>query len=79
MIRIVDKPSYLPKPRDLLHENRTGKTGRLNVDECKIGADETIPQCKKYQQMLANENLKKQFISYVMDQFLSLVRIASFL
>ena len=67
---VVDKPSYLPKPRDLLHENRTGKTGRLNVDECKIGADETIPQCKKYQQMLANENLKKQFISYVMDQFL---------
>ena len=57
---VVDKPSYLPKPR---HENRTGKTGRLNVDECKIGADETIPQCKKYQQMLANENLKKQFIS----------------
>ena len=30
-----------------------------------------IPQCKKYQQMLANENLKKKkFISYIMDQFI---------
>jgi hypothetical protein len=34
---VVDKPAYLPKPRDLLHEKRTGKTGKLNVDECGTG------------------------------------------
>ena len=69
---IVDKPQYLPKPRDLLHEKRTGKTGKLNVDECKISANEAIPQCSKYQQMLANEKLKKEFISYLMKQFIKL-------
>ena len=65
-------PQYLPKPRDLLHEKRTGKTGKLNVDECKISANEAIPQCSKYQQMLANEKLKKEFISYLMKQFIEL-------
>ena len=48
MIRIVvDKPAYLPKPRDLLHASRSDKTGKLSVDECNISADEMIPQCKK--------------------------------
>ena len=69
---IVDKPQYLPKPRDLLHEKRTGNTGKLNVDECKISANEAIPQCSKYQQMLANQKLKKEFISYLMKQFIKL-------
>ena len=73
MIRIiVDKPQYLPKPRDLLHEKRADKTGKLNVDECKISTNEPIPQCSKYQQMLANEKLKKEFISYLMKQFIKL-------
>ena len=45
---IVDKPQHLPKPSDLLYEKRTGKTGKLNVDECKISASEAIPQCSKY-------------------------------
>lgn len=67
---VVDKPAYLPKPRDLLHENRSDKTGKLNVDDCNIGADEMIPQCTKYQQMLANEDLKKRFISYITNQFI---------
>ena len=44
---VVDKPAYLPKPRDLLHENRSDKTGRLNTDECSIADDQPIPQCKK--------------------------------
>ena len=35
-----------------------------------ISADGTIPQCRQYQQMLANENLKKKFIAYIMNQFI---------
>ena len=66
---IVDKPAYLPKPRDLLHEKRSGNTGKLNSDECTIGDDQEIPQCTKYQQMLANSTLKQSFISYLMTQF----------
>ena len=32
MIRIiVDKPAYLPRPRDLLHQKRSGITGKLWV------------------------------------------------
>ena len=61
---VVDKPAYLPKPRDLLHASRTGK---LNEDDCNVSDEEMIPQCKRYQQMLANANLK--IISYLMDQF----------
>ena len=38
----------------------------------KISANEAIPQCSKYQQMLANEKLKKEFISYLMKQFIEL-------
>ena len=37
---VVDKPAYLPKPRNLLHEHRSDKTGKLTVDECSISADE---------------------------------------
>ena len=78
MIRIVtDKPAYLPKPRDLLHENRSSKTGKLNSDECSIAGEEMIPHFKKYQQMLANENLKKIFITYIMDQFITLTNRSS--
>ena len=67
---VVDKPEHLPKPRELLHETRSDRTGKLNVDDCNIGANEQIPQCRKYQQMLANEHLKRKFISYVMEQFI---------
>ena len=71
MIRIVvDKPAYLPKPRDLLHASRSDQTGKLSVDDCNVSDDEMIPQCKSYQQMLANENLKKRFISYLMEKFI---------
>ena len=67
---VVDKPAYLLRPRDLLHENRMDKTGKLNVDECTIGDDHVIPQGRKYQQMLANTILKQKFIiSYLMKQF----------
>ena len=71
MIRIVvDKPAYLPKPRDLLHASRSDQTGKLSMDDCNVSDDEMIPQCKSYQQMLANENLKKRFISYLMEKFI---------
>ena len=44
MIRIVvDKPEYLLKPTDLLHDKRSGNTGKLNADECDIGDDQIIP------------------------------------
>ena len=67
---VVDKPAYLPKPRDLLHESRSEKTGKLDVADCNISDNDIIPQCKKYQQMLANDRLKKKFISYVMEEFM---------
>ena len=67
---VVDKPAYLPKPRDLLHASRSDKTGILSVDDCDVSADGTIPQCRQYQQMLANENMRKKFIAYIMNQFI---------
>ena len=60
VIRIV--VAYLPKPRELLHASRSDQSGRLSVDDCNVSDDETIPQCKRYQQMLANENQKKKFL-----------------
>ena len=67
---VVDKPEYLLKPRDLLHESRSEKTGKLSVADCSISDNDIIPQCKKYQQMLANDRLKKKIISYVMEEFM---------
>ena len=41
MIRIVvDKPEYLPKPRDLLHESRSEKTGNTGKPLHKHGHNE---------------------------------------
>ena len=67
---IVDKPAYLPKPRDSLHQKRSGITGKLNLDDCTIGDEEMIPQCTRYQQMLANGTLKQTLISYIMTKFI---------
>ena len=67
---VVDKPEYLPKPRDLLHDKRSGNTGILNADDCNIRDDQIIPTCTKYQQKLANANLKQKLISYIMNQFI---------
>ena len=48
---IVDKPKYLPKPRDLLHVSRSTRTGEMNINDREVWA---IPHCSEYQQFLAN-------------------------
>ena len=37
---IVDKPAFLPKPRDLLHHQRTSRTGQM--DAADVGGDTAI-------------------------------------
>ena len=36
---VVDKPRYLPKPRDLLHVSRSTRTGKMNIGECEVCDD----------------------------------------
>ena len=69
---IVDKSKYLPEPRALLHDTQLLKTGKMNSHECTIGDDESIPQCTEYQKLLANPELKKKFISYLMNSFIKI-------
>ena len=63
---VVDKSQYLPKPRGLLHQFRSSTTGKMSSHECNISDEGTIPHANNYQQMLANSQLKKQFINYLM-------------
>ena len=73
VIRIIaDKPKYLPKPRELLHKSRSSKTGIMNKQDCNISDDGDLPHCKAYQMMLANPELKKQYIHYLMTKFIEL-------
>ena len=60
---VVDKPKYLPKPRDLLHASRSTRTGKTNATECDICDEGAIPHCNEYQQLLANAELKKSLCS----------------
>ena len=65
---IVDKPQYLPPPRQLLHACRSANTGVLRTSECVIAGDQLIPHSSTYQQMLANKDLKRKFITYLFKQ-----------
>ena len=67
---VVDKPNYLPKPRELLHKTRSSKTGIMDKQDCYICDDGALPHCKAYQMMLANSELKKQYINYLMTKFI---------
>ena len=67
---VVDKSKYLPKPRALLHDTRSSKTGKMNSHDCKISDAELIPHCNEYQKLLANAELKKKLISYIMNCFI---------
>ena len=69
---IVDKPKYLPKPRDLLHVSRSTRTGKMNISECEVCSEGAIPHSNEYQQFLANAQLKQNFIHYLMEQFIQL-------
>lgn len=69
---VVDKPKYLPKPRELLHRTRSSKTGIMNRQDCDIRDDGLLPHCKAYQMMLANPELKKQYVHYLMAKFTEL-------
>ena len=69
---VVDKPKYLPKPRDILHVSRSTKTGKMNISECEVCDDGDIPHCSEYQQFLANAQSKKKFVHYLMDHFTQL-------
>ena len=66
---IVDKPSFLPSPRTLLHKKRASKSGIMATNECTIGDTNNVPHCSSYQAMLANPLLKSKLIAYVMKAF----------
>ena len=63
---IVDKPKYLPKPRDLLHVSRSTRTGKINISKCEVCDEGATPHSNEYQQFLANSQLKQNFIHYLM-------------
>ena len=66
---IVDKSTFFPEPRALLHDTRSSNTGKMNAHECTICDEGLIPLCNDYQKMLANAELKRKYISYLMDYF----------
>ena len=60
VIRIItDKPNHLPKPRELLHECRTSRTGIMSNHECDITDDGLLPHHSSYQQLLGNPDMKR--------------------
>ena len=66
---IVDKPQYLPKPRQLLHASRSSKSGVSDGNECEITSEGEIPHGKEFQQLLANKELKSKLVTYLMNSF----------
>ena len=69
---IVDKPKYLPKPRQLLHASRSSKSGTMGKSECQIIGEGEIPSAKEFQKLLANKSLKGQLITFLMTKFRNL-------
>ena len=69
---IVDKPKYLPKPRELLHALRSSKSGTMDESECQIIGEGEIPSAKEFQKLLANKLLKGQLITFLMTKFRNL-------
>ena len=69
---IVDKPRYLPKPRQLLHTSRSSKSGTMGESECQIIGEGEIPSAKEFQKLLANKSLKGQLITFLMTKFRNL-------
>ena len=69
---VVDKPQYLPKPREILHQFRSSNTGKMNSHDCNICDEGTIPHANNYQQLLANSQLKKELINYLMQKFINI-------
>ena len=69
---VVDKPSFLPAPRALLHQSRSFKSGVLSSHDCTIQDSAQVPHGKDYQAMLANSKLKEQLISYLMTKIVQL-------
>ena len=66
---IIDKPCFLPSPRDLLHKSRSSKSGIMPTHDCTIGDLNSIPHCNMYLSMLANLKLKSDLVSYIMKKF----------
>ena len=66
---IVDKPKYLPKPRQLLHASRSFRSGTLGESECQIIGEGEVPSAKDFQKLLANKSLKGQLITLLMNKF----------
>ena len=69
---IVDKPRYLPKPRQLLHTSRSSKSGTMGESECQIIEEGEIPSAKEFQKLLANKSLKGQLITFLMTKYRNL-------
>ena len=66
---IVDKPKYLPKPRQLLHASRSSRSGTMGESEGQIIGDGEVPSAKDFQKLLANKVLKTQLITFLMNNF----------
>ena len=66
---IVDKPKYLPKPRQLLHASRSSRSGTMGESEGQITGDGEVPSAKDFQKLLANKVLKTQLITFLMNNF----------
>ena len=66
---VVDKPKYLPKPRQLLHASRSSRSGTMGETEGQITGDGEVLSAKDFQKLLANKLLKAQLITFLMNNF----------
>ena len=66
---VVDKPKYLPPPRDLVHTSRSDRTSKLNV-VLPVGSTLPISHGSEYSAALCVPEFKHDLIDYITTRFL---------
>ena len=68
---VVDKPEFLPPPRQIVHKSRKSKTKPIPFCMPQIGDMDDIFHGKEYTTLLTDIEFKSQLLAYVFHQFIN--------
>ena len=66
---VVDKPQYLPPPRDLVHTSRSDRTNNMTT-VLPVGSTLPIPHGSEYSAFLCTQEFKCDLIDYITTKFI---------
>lgn len=69
---VIDKPSFLPPPRSIVHKSRASRTTQDVIVDPVISDESQIPHGSAYSSILAckSASFKSELIKYITSQFL---------